>query len=341
MSDPLIALIPTHGRPRLLLRTLDSLRTAITPGAVDALWIIENGAQAGVERAVAQCELPCRVQYLYCPTAGMSAALNFALERAADAWLWFLNDDLRIPPGTPGAYAAAIREAAKDTFFGGPLGVDYETPPKPWLLPYLPRSARGWKWNPAEADGSPEAYQPSRDLPPQPLFLGANWAAHSETVRLAGGFQRRLGPGEGNIACGCETDLQLRLYRRGCRPCYIPEAIVYHWVPRDRCTPRWAIRRAYKMGFGAGMAEVDPSASVFGYPRWMLRIRIAKTWRYLLTRLALSPVVRFRAAYDCALFAGQMEGKRLARIRAAAEAASPFGLQTNDTKTTPASRSTP
>ncbi|RMF97035.1 MAG: glycosyltransferase family 2 protein [Planctomycetota bacterium] len=340
MPEPLIALIPTHGRPRLLRRTLDSLREAVTPSTVAALWVIENGSQSGVEQAVAEADLPCEVRYLFCPTAGMSAALNFALKHVDSAWLWFLNDDLRVSASAVEAYASIRRNGDRNTFFGGPMGVDYETPPVSWLVPYLPRSARGWKWDPAKADGSPEAYQPSRDVPPRPLFLGANWAAHSETVRRAGGFREQLGPGEGNLACGCETDLQLRLYRLGCRSEYLPSAIVYHWVPRSRCTPRWAVRRAYKMGVGAGMAEVDPSATLFGYPRWMVRVWLGKACRYVLTRLAPSPETRFRAAYDFALFAGQMEGKRLARKRASGRSPHP-AAPTTDNETPSPSRSAP
>lgn len=315
MADSLVILIPTHGRADLLQRTLESLRAAVAPGEVDRVLLIENGEACGVEQLAKGAELPVPVEYMFCPTRGMSAAANWGLDSLDATWIWFLNDDVRVARQAPGAYARAIRSVDdRRRFFGGPMEVDYQSPPPDWLLPHLPRSARGWHWDPQAARNTPECYQPSPDAAPQPLFLGANWVAHSEQLKAAGGFDCRLGPGQGSLACGMETGMQLALYRRGLTPHYVPEAVVYHWVPRNRCTPRWAIRRAYRMGVGAALSQPDPAPAVFGYPRWMLPVLARRFASWLATRLSRSPERRFCAGYQLALFLGQLAGKRRARL---------------------------
>jgi hypothetical protein len=62
-----------------------------------------------------------------------------------------------------------------------------------------------------------------------------------------------------------------RLLARGFQGVYVEDAEVAHYVPRERCSPRWILGRAYRTGLQAGLVYTDRCQLLFGVPRWMAR----------------------------------------------------------------------
>ncbi len=118
--------------------------------------------------------------------------------------------------------------------------MDYEEPPLEWLTEFLPRSAKGWC-----LVGS-EVHRPD-------WFLGANWAAMVTDLRDVGGFDDGFGPGSVASVRGQETNMQARMRGIGLSPRYIPGAIVYHYVPKERCSLEWLLDRRRRDGKGFGL----------------------------------------------------------------------------------------
>ena len=299
--------IATHGRPELLRRTLENLASAVPETPACRIVAAENGGRLGAEEVVRSVGVPCSLEYLYLPRPNKNAALNAVIETTPRGLLWFLDDDVTVRRETVEAYWQAA-EREENRYFGGPMEPEFEVPPPPWLLPYLPRSARGWQWS---RDGGESLEEVG--------FLGANWAAFTSALQAVGGFSDRFGPGTDSV--GGETEIQRRLRAAGYLPEYLPQALVRHWVPRERCTPRWALDRAYRIGVSEGLLHRDhgdsPERPLLGYPRWMWREWLRR-WRAK-WRAALSPdpAVRFAAAREEALFRGLMAGRRKAQCRAA------------------------
>ena len=69
----------------------------------------------------------------------------------------------------------------------------------------------------------------------RPDFLGFNWAASASDLIRMGGFNEERGPG--TVSRGQETDMQERMLKDGMRGRYLPDALVWHYVPRARCSP--------------------------------------------------------------------------------------------------------
>ena len=46
-----------------------------------------------------------------------------------------------------------------------------------------------------------------------------------------------------------------RLDEAGFSRCDVPDAMVWHYVPRERCTTRWLFHRKYRDGITAGLEE--------------------------------------------------------------------------------------
>lgn len=256
-------LVVTHDRLRLLRRTLDSLKPYGSLDLPVELIVVENGDEPGARRVAGRLRESLPTRYFHLPRAGKSAALNFALDRTSARLVCFHDDDIRAEPSALVSYVSAARRHGPGHFFGGPLGVDYEATPPDWLRAFLPPSAAGWSL------GHREEFHDAPD------FLGANWAAFHEDLDRAGGFATHLGPTESYRALGEETELQKRLLELGCRGVYVPGAKVWHWVPAERCTLRWARRRRYQASLTRTLQGEPPGRDVpkvAGAPRWLWRV---------------------------------------------------------------------
>jgi len=302
----LYVIIATCGRSTLLGRTLRSLAECDPPAAFGGTIVVENGdQQQGTERVVRGAASSLHAEYLFHPEANKSGALNAALKRVGDGLVVFLDDDVVVGRSLLTAYEAAAAGLARGVFFGGPVFPDYEVPPPDWLVDYLPPSARGWRLDQAD------------ELVTSPIFLGANWAAFVEDLAAAGGFDPWFGPGAATGGVGQEWAMLRRLLANGLRGRYVGGAEVWHWVPRHRCSPRWALRRSYRRGIRSGLTGDAPieSARICGFPRWALRRALEGALRALLCSLHPRRRVRFQAMRESLFSLGYLKGSRFAYAR--------------------------
>lgn len=238
-------LIPTHGRPTLLGRTLDSLAACRLPEDYRETVVIENGSRDGAELEVAERELAhpaLRLRYMHVEWGNKSYALNEALETVGEGLVVFFDDDVRFHQDVLIRYAEISRGVSSRAVVGSSFGVDYEEPPPQWLLPLLPYSARGM-----DLRSEDRLWE----------YLGFNWAAFAEDIRELGGFDTTFGPGSPTGATGQETNMQHRMAEAGFRRLDIPEVLVWHYVPRNRCDPLWTARRKFKSGLASSLARQD------------------------------------------------------------------------------------
>lgn len=238
MSVSLTVLIPTHGRPRLLERTLESVARCTLPDGYEELVVIENGSRAGTERLVDGLPKDLNARYMHRERPNKSYALNQALETIADGLVVFFDDDVQVHRDTLVAYAEAGRKHGRGHFFGGPVQVDREKDLPTYLEDFFPRSARGY------------------DLVETRMgqfYLGFNWAAFSRDIKDFGGFDPRFGPGSPAGSTGQETDMQERLIDGGWRGVDVPGAIVQHHVPQENVSLAWLLGRQIKDGVRKGL----------------------------------------------------------------------------------------
>jgi glycosyltransferase involved in cell wall biosynthesis len=294
--------IATRGRVHLLQRTLDSLAECDLPASYAGAIVIENGQRHGAERVVHDASSKLDLVYRFHPHANKSACLNVALAMAGTGLIVFLDDDVRVGRALLTAYEKAAAASEGGTFFGGPVFPDYENPPPSWLLSHLPFSARGWKLDdPTEPVSAP-------------VFLGANWAAFVSDLLAVGGFDPSLGPGAESQAVGQERAMQARLLGAGAKGRYVPDAEVWHWVPRERCTPRWAFQRMYRDGISRGLQDRDAlqSTRIFGYPRWALRRAAAHAVRAAISCTRPRSRTNLDAIKQFLVSVGYLKGSQLA-----------------------------
>lgn len=297
-TQRLSIVIPTHRRNDLLRRTIDSLSKADLPIELRQTLILENGGRFGADRVVAGAPASLKARYVYFEQGNKSAALNHALTLVQDDLLVFFDDDVRVGGETLRAYADVARAAAHQ-FYGGPVGCDYDQPPPPWVD--LPRSAIGWEWDQNTANGK------------QPEFLGFNWAAFADHIRACGGFDPRVGPGGTTGARGQETLMQSRLRANGYVARYVSDAVVWHYVPEDRCSEKWALRRAYQNGFTFGLELRDETPRFLETPRWMIRRCCSSLGKAVMNSILMRRVGSHRNWARFHFYRGGLAGVKQAR----------------------------
>jgi glycosyltransferase involved in cell wall biosynthesis len=257
---PLVVVVPTHGRPGLLRRTLGSLADCNIPESCQELVVVENGLRDGAHALVK--ELPDRLnaRYMHRECGNKSYALNEALKTIEDSLVVFFDDDVEVSSDTLIAYweAASTRGGVGNCFFGGPFSVIHDTPPPEWTRPHLPRSAHGW--DPGDGGGD-------RDQ----LFLGFNWAAYKADLLEVGGFNVNYGPGAPTKSVGQESQMQKRLMDSGLRKVYVPNASVKHNVSATDYDLWWLLKRKYREGIEVGLGEPKGSLTLGGVPGWIYR----------------------------------------------------------------------
>ena len=297
--------IATRGRARLLERTLRSLEKCEPASSFGGTLVVENGERSGAQDVVRRAASPLQARYVFHPEGNKSAALNAALEELQDGLVVFLDDDVRVGEGLLRAYAAAASGVTRGIFFGGPVHVEYEVQPAPWLLPYLPPSARGW------------SRDPTTTVITSSSFIGVNWAAFGTDLKAVGGFDPWFGPGSATGSTGQETAMQRRLLGAGLHGRYVPDAEVWHWIAQDRCSPRWALHRAYREGIRHGLQTQlpDDTARVWGYPRYGIRRAAEQTVLAILRSVNLRHEARFKAQREWLMALGFLKGSRLTHLR--------------------------
>lgn len=298
----LVITLATSGRAELLKRTLDSLAQCALPVNFKETVIVENGPPGEAKRIVESGPRALNLRYMYIAQANKSAALNAVIETLADCFVFFTDDDVRFDPRVLQAYVQAAATHGPGHFFGGPVEVDYESAPPGWLRKYLPKSATGW-------EGSPENFPAAFGE-----FLGFNWAAYCSDIRAAGGFNPQRGPGAASGSTGQESDMQRRLLARGLSSVYVPEARVWHYVPQDRCSPRWAIDRAFRHGVEEGTKFAEQPPLLPGLPPWpIVRHYLAGVVRSSVWVLSRHADVRFKARHRLSDDRGLLRGYRYER----------------------------
>ena len=296
--------IATCGRPELLRRTLESLASARLPGSVREVLVVENGGAQGAREVVDALRDRLPIRYLLMEDGNKSRALNRALRETSADLVYFLDDDVLLEEATVESYVETAARYGPGHHFSGPLVADWEVEPPDWLKPYLPPSAAGWD------KGDEEKYYD------HPYFIGSNWAAFRDDMLAAGGFKEHIGPGSPTGALGDERDLQQRMLDAGNRGVYLPDARIWHHVPRASCDFEWARRRQHRTGLTCGVLDLPPEPDGNPVPEGLAgRIRLAVLQVKVVMARALGWSDERRAWLEMtrARTAGYLEGRRVAR----------------------------
>jgi glycosyltransferase involved in cell wall biosynthesis len=263
----------TYNRAALLDRTLAGLRRVRLPAGVGwEVLVVNNASTDDTDAVLARHagELPLR--RLHEPTPGVVHARNTALAHARGEFVLWTDDDVEVAPDWVEKHLEAFDRFGADVVFGRVDPVWEGTPPG-WLIP----DSRGLF---ALLDlGGPARVVAD----PRVIGFNVNLAVRRSALDRIGPYRAMDG---GRVGGGEDVDLFRRAYAAGLTVVYQPDARVGHVIPPARCEKRFHRRAvwrgtAYHLGLLRDEAEAGGLPTVFGIPRYFLRINLGYVARYL------------------------------------------------------------
>jgi glycosyltransferase involved in cell wall biosynthesis len=222
----LSVVVPTRDRPEFLDRCLRSLRQSLRDG--DELIVADSASSDPRVREVAQAH---GAVYVRCDVPGASLARNAGWRAAANPFISFIDDDVRVLPGWAQAIVDCFERHPEAVFVSGKVDTPMGEDPSrgvPFLLQETPA------WIDREYDEDPGH--------------SANLTVRRSWLEQLGGFDEQLGAGARYRAAE-DKDLFDRMFAAGARGRYEPGAEVLHLDWRDR---RQTLRLNWTYGLGTG-----------------------------------------------------------------------------------------
>jgi glycosyltransferase involved in cell wall biosynthesis len=312
--------VPTYNRSRLVMRCLESAQRQELQEF--ELLLVDNSPDAELRSRVEEFNTAARIpaRYVAEPRLGLHNARHAGARVASGDVLVFTDDDAVFDPSWLSAYARSFEAHVDMSAAGGPVLPDWEMPPPAWLSTLMQANPRMFPV--LSLLNLSDDFQLTRDG----IFFGVNMAIRRQALFDAGGFNpeifgdRWLGDGE--------TGLNRKLWARGQQIGYVPDAIVHHYVPKERMTLAYLRRRQANDGAcdmysrfhnhmpelpglaGAALAIVAESLRDWAAepvfrgrtdPRSLrVQMRAARAWSRLqyLARLMVSPRLRALVIQD-------------------------------------------
>ena len=199
--------------------------------------VVDNCSTDGTEEAIgALVDQHPNLRHNYEARLGLGTARNTGWHAAHGTYVAFLDDDARAE-NTWLAMARALIEQNPDNLrcVGGPIHPFYTSPKPDWWLDSYEIRTRG---------------DVQRHLRQGESFSGSNMIWLKETLHLYGGFDESAGMKGTQLGMGEETALFRRVWEGEKSPVFLysPGLRVYHWVPPEKMTMGYIVKRAAANG---------------------------------------------------------------------------------------------
>lgn len=247
-------IIPTRNRADLLLRTLTSLANVeLHPDQYEVIVI--DTASTDNTRKVCQdhgSKILRNFRYDYCDRPGLHIGRHRGAKCAQGDVLVYADDDIRPFP----TWLTAISEAfvtEEVSLVGGNNFPDYEADPPDWVETL---------WHADKFGKTMGCYSlldlgnTVKEIPPWYAW-GCNFSIRKELLFRLGGFHPDGMPQELVRYRGDgETALSYAIEKTGLKAKFVPEASIYHYVPRSRMTFEYLYKRGFVQGISDSFTDV-------------------------------------------------------------------------------------
>jgi glycosyltransferase involved in cell wall biosynthesis len=290
----LTLVIPTYNRAASLLRALDSVaRQTLDPACWECL-IIDNASTDNTAEAVRMfaAEHPAlHIRLVREERQGVAHARNRALQEATTELICSIDDDERINEGFLAAYLDFFERHPEAMVAGGRIIAEYESGRPRWMSRWTERPIA----NPMDYGDT------IRPFPAGALPGGGNMGFR-RSAALQFGFATELGRVGGKLIGGEENDFLLRMREAGHTLWYLPDAVMWHIIPPEKCTDEYLNRLAYHIGISQRRRAVMRGnllrAQVAEAAKWVATLLLTLCMRPIKSRR----VVRMRYEISRGLF---------------------------------------
>lgn len=258
--------IPTYNRSEMLARTLASLVAADAPARLDVrVIVVDNNSKDATKQTVEEwaAKFGGRLSYVFETKQGRSHALNAGIAAAEGELVGMIDDDEEVDARWLVRVGEAFEDASVD-FVGGACLPRWGVPRPSWLpseYPGVIGCLDGDTGKPQEFGAEYEG-----------LLWGGNAVIRRGVLARVGPYATELGRGSANLMTGEDREMFERLMKSGARGLYLPDLIIYHYVPPERLTKHYHRRWCFWNGVSQGLSDRRKPAPVVymaGVPRWL------------------------------------------------------------------------
>jgi glycosyltransferase involved in cell wall biosynthesis len=256
-------IIATYNRSKLLKRTLDSLLAACVPEGLSVrVTVADNNSQDETRQVVAgyMSEFGDRVNYLFEGTQGKSYALNSAIAATDGDLIGMIDDDEEIDINWYARVQSAFSKGDVD-FIGGACKPRWGGAQPAWL-PKDYSAVIGW----IEIGDEVRVYGEGYDG----VLMGGNAVVRRSMMQRVGSYSTALGRKGERLLAVEDEDMTERLLAAGARGLYLPDLVIYHYIPPERLTKSYHRRWCFWRAVSLGIRDRDrhaPVAYLLGIPR--------------------------------------------------------------------------
>lgn len=240
MMPRLSVVICTHNRAPLLARCLEALQRqeGVSPTALEIMVVDNCSTDATREVVDSFRNRTIPVTYIFEPTLGLSVARNTGLKAATAPLVAYIDDDAFAEPQWAAAVLAAFANGVPGlAVVAGRVFPEWETAPPACMTPYLQAL-----YTVHDRGDAP------RRMAPNEYFVGANMVFRGDVLKGLGGFETQLGRIGSSLLSNEETHLRDELAAQGYECVYAPQAIVHHYIGKERLTPIYIRKRLLAQG---------------------------------------------------------------------------------------------
>lgn len=233
--------IATYNRSAMLMQTLQSVVEQTAPRQEWECVVVNNNstddtAEAFAAFAARYPDYNLRMELE--PNQGLSYARNRGIRESEGEYIAIIDDDERIAPEFVVSYIDLFDTTPDAVAAGGPIVAEYPTGRPRWMSAFTERPIANTMYFGDEVREFPRGRVPG----------GGNMALRRSAVRRYGVFDTSLGYVGESLVGGEETDLFERLQIAEAKYYYVPKAVMYHIIPKEKLTVEYLRRLSYNVG---------------------------------------------------------------------------------------------
>lgn len=232
------AIISTYNREKYLPKLFNSISNQEYEDV--EILVVDNNSPGNTKElthSFQKANKQLNIHYYLETQQGLSFGRNRGIKEAKGDIIIFLDDDAFLSKTYFKTIAHCFNNYPDAMAIGSKILLEYESTIPKWENPYL-NSLLGY-FN----LGENSKYFSKKKYP-----RGSNMCFRSKVFKQIGMFNTELGRIGNELGGGEEKDLFFRMYQQGLKALYIPDAIIYHTVPKERTTYQFIRKQALGTG---------------------------------------------------------------------------------------------